>query len=515
MRLSRVIAVARRDLAVETKGRRGIAVPILFGALLLPIAAIPVGEERLASVEPPVLVYGDVPPEVSGIPGALIGRRWDAVALGRDADGVLHARGEFLPPKLRDALDGDDPAAVKTEIAYERVVLPRRSFLLALLTASILVGAVAESLPGERSRKTLETLLTAGITRLELIGGKVLAWGGLGAVATLLSASVAVALGRMPLGLWVLPLPLVPVCTVAVGFWFVRRAGDVVGASTVTIRIVPAVLGGLGLLAWAVGNGSPWVAAAIPLGGALLASGDTWPGIVPPLVATLSTGLTTAALVGLIARDLESDPIGREVISGPKLAAALFVAMAGLAHASSLLGPVLWGVAGNLGLANGLLPGPGVQASSMLMLLIVAVAAARESDSFGALGLRRPKPTDVLAVLAGVVGVVAASFASFPAHGVILSDLGRRLGEAVFPSDLGLIVLAVVAQELLFRGAIQRLAGPVAAGVASGLVLCPVDPLRGLVLSAVLGGVVHFSGSSANAVIARVLGCAIVTFALS
>lgn len=510
MRPARLLAVARRDLAMETKGLRGVAVPVLFGVLLLPIAAIPVAEQRLATIDPVAYVDGDVPPEVAALPNLRVGPHPSAVTMRRDADGTLHARAAFIPPHVRAVLDGDDAAAVKVAIATPEFYIPRRTFWLALLTASILVGAVSEALPGERSRKTFETLLTAGITRLELMGGKVLAWGGLGALATLLAAAIAVALGNMPLGLWILPLPLVPLCTVAVGFWFVRRAGDVIGASTVTVRIVPAILGGLGLLAWAVSIVSPAVAAAIPLGGALLAAGDTWPGPVPPLVATLSTGLTTALLVALTARDLDADPIGRESIPGPLLAAAGFTAAAATAHFTALVGPVLWGLAGNQGLTDGLLTGPGVQASSMLLLLIVAVAAARETDSFAALGLRMPTPADALAVGAGTIGVVGASFASWPANGVIVSDVARRLGEGLFPAQLGTLLLAAVAQELLFRGALPRLAGPIAAGVASVLVLAPLDPVRGVAMGVVLGAVAHYSGSSGNAVMARVLGALIV-----
>ena len=162
-----------------------------------------------------------------------------------------------------------------------------------------MTGAIAESpLPGERSRKTLKTLPSASITRLELILGKWLAWASFGAGAALAAAAVAILLGRSEPGFWLLPLPTVAMATVALGLFLVHRSEDVVSGATVSLRILPAVLTCSGLLAWLIGNERPLVGAMVPIGGALIAAGDTWDGIAAPLIATASLlGLTAALLI--------------------------------------------------------------------------------------------------------------------------------------------------------------------------------------------------------------------------
>ena len=169
LRPARIWAVAYRDLRHGSGGRGRLRLAALGLALLLPLAALP-SPEVWPQGEPPD-EYARTQPYVSAaseLPAFLR----SAVRLHPDsrvhvADGEpIVVTGPFVEPELRRALDraiGDDSIAVRK--FKPQIVLPGRSILIALLAVSLLLGPLAESLPGERSRRTLEVLLSAGVSR--------------------------------------------------------------------------------------------------------------------------------------------------------------------------------------------------------------------------------------------------------------------------------------------------------------------------------------------------------------
>ena len=156
--------------------------------------------------------------------------------------------------------------------------MPNRSILFALVAASVLTGAIAKSSLGERTNRTLQALLTAAITRMELVTGKWLAWAAYGATAASFATLLSLCVGTTVPGWWVLPLPLVPATTVALGLFMVRHATDRVSGATISLRMLPAVLSILAITAYFIGDYAPLLGAAVPLGGALITIGQVWPG---------------------------------------------------------------------------------------------------------------------------------------------------------------------------------------------------------------------------------------------
>ena len=67
-----------------------------------------------------------------------------------------------------------DAPAVRVENIPRDFAFPGRTMLFAMVSASTLTGAVANSIGGERSRKTLVVLLSAAISRAEIVAGKAL-----------------------------------------------------------------------------------------------------------------------------------------------------------------------------------------------------------------------------------------------------------------------------------------------------------------------------------------------------
>lgn len=514
IRPARVLAVARRDLAIGTNGRRGLALPLLFGVLLLPIALLPVSNRGKGYTPPPMAadLIGDVPPEVAALPGVHVAGAPQA-QFTRGSDGVLHVYGRYLPPSAREVLDRDDRSAVLTENVFPDMRIPQRTLLIALITASILAGSVAESLPGERSHRTLETMLTAGITRAELVIGKWATWAGIGALAVALSSVVALALGRVTPGFWMLPMPLVPACTVALGLFLVRRSADIVGGATISVRVLPALLGVSGIIAWLIGTQNPMLGAAVPLGGALLATGEAWDGVLPPLIATAVTGATTAGLLAATARDLESDPSGREAVAGRWRAAAIVGGLGGFGWWTCLIGPELWGLAGNPNMTRGLDGAEGITGAALMVLVVVATWGIAAYDSADSLLLRRVRATSLgPIVLVGFLAAVTTGASALVSPSVIpeLADARLRTAAALCPDGLGLLVASVLAQELLFRGAILRLVGPIPAAIAAAVILSPLDPVRGLIIAGLFTALARMTGSSVAAIAAHLVWAALI-----
>ena len=81
---------------------------------------------------------------------------------------------------------------------------------------------------------------------------------------------------------------------------------------------------------------------------------------------------------------------------------------------------------------------------------------------------------------------------------------GGRLEAAVQPAHVAVMLVAVLGQELVFRGWLQRVVGPAGAAIAFVLVITPLDPVRGVLFAILLHGLVVLSrGSVAPAVLAR------------
>jgi len=510
-RPARIAAIAQRDLVRELRGRRGWAFGAITALLLIPVASIrvdiPKPEDWPAR---PVSVTGDVPPTVLDIPNVHPTSGMAQMAFRRDEDGSLVARTQRVPKEVREALDGDTPQ-VKVTLLEHEMPTPGRSMLFALISASVLTGAVSESIGGERSRRTLQALLSAAVTRGEVILGKWLAWGGYGGGVALLAALLAILLGRVEIGWWLLPLPTVAAGTVALAIYLSRHARDVVGGATVSLRYLPAVLAGTGVVAWYFGDTHPLFGAALPIGGALLAAGDTWPGPTTALVATASTLAFSAAALVLAARDLEQPPEPPASWTRHAREALVVAAVAGLSWWAPLVAPMLWGAAGNPVITETLPRAPGVLAGATALLLMSAVHVGKAEAPWRALGLARP-PVDtwLLAVVVGVVVALTAGVGGLvplPAE-PLLSAARMRIGAGLQPVWVGLpgFLLCIVAQELLYRGWLQRMVGPAFATLVFVVVHGPLEPVRALLVGSSLALLtVAAGGSVLPALLARLV----------
>lgn len=508
MRPRRVLAIARRDLALELKGRRGWVLPLVMAGLLAPVAALPEPGEEESLIR--TKAGGAVPEQVAALPGVDVVDSGGNVYFQRE-DGVLLVHGS-IDASVREALDQGDPV-VEVVARGEVPPLPGRTMFLALLAAASLTGGVSQSVGGERSAGTLGTLLTAAITRWELALGKWLAWGGFGAFAAGLAAAGAVLLGRAEPGWWMVPLPTVPLGMVALGLYMVRRASDVIGGATVSLRVLPAVLMITGIAAWFLGGTDPLLGAAVPLGGALVAAGAPWPGAAPSLLAAgVTLGLSLVA-VWLTGRDLDpTPPVAKGM--GPAALGISATALAVAAWWSPVVGPELWSSAGNAQLAAELRADRGVLAGGLALLLITAVRAARVERE-----VTPPPPLPAWLGALAVGGVLAATASAadllpWP-EAAPLARARLRLASAMQPTWAGPLALGAViwADELLFRGWLQRRVGPLGAVAAYALVHAPLDPLRGIAVGGALSGLTVLAGGSIGpALVARLawVACAAV-----
>lgn len=518
IRPRRLLAIARRDLAQELRGRRGLLFGAVTALLLIPVATlrmdIPSPGERPRRA---VWVTGDVPEEVAALDNVRIGDR-GTIRFRREPDGTLVARTQNLPDEVREALDGPEPEVVVTGNQGESDV-PGRSILFALISASVLTGSVSESIGGERSRRTLQALLTASITRGEVVLGKWLAWAGYGGGAGLAAALLALALGRVEPGWWLLPLPTVAGGVVALAMYLSRHARDVVGGATVSLRYLPAVLAFTGLVAWYFGDKNIWLGASLPIGGALIASGGTWTGIGPILLATASTLAFTGLALFLTARDLEKAPPPPDSTWRRALEA---LGVAGLAAACwwpPLAAPLLWGAAGNPRITEGLPREPGVWAGAVALLLISLVRSGKTAEPVRELGLRQaPAVSWALALgVGGVLAVTGALAGLLPAPATpLLAAAAERIAAGLHPTWVGPLgfLLAVVAQELLFRGWLQRMVGPFWATAAFVAVIGPFEPIQAVVAGGLLAALTHTArGSVLPAIAARLIHAGVVAVA--
>lgn len=501
-RLRRVLAVARRDLSIELGGRRGWLLPVIALGILLPAAAAPTMPDDPMK-RGRIAVQGDVPPEVEALERIEVNPELALLDFEAPRPGkpfLIH--GYFLPDEVRQTMDKLYPPIRTQVVEPDLVRLPDRSLFLSLVAASVLTGAISQSIPGERTHRTLETLLVAGISRMELVLGKFTAWAGFGAVASLLSAAVAILLGRQEGGWWVVPTPMVSAGTVALGLWLVRRANDVVGGATVALRVLPATLMAAGVLAWFIGGWYPLIGAAVPLGGALIAAGSFWPGPLPPLIATASTAVASGALLLATARDLDRPETAHERSHLGEI--VVTVGLAALCWWGALLSPIIWIIGGNADLLSSLPVHAGVMAGSAGLGLLALVHAGRSTEPAETVGLTIPAGAGLAAAALGLLLAPEAAAAGVPlsdAAGQALVRLQASQGAAV---GWGVAATAIVAQTLLLQGWLQRHAGPWVAGLATAALLGPHDPLRALAVAGLLtGATVLGRGSVAPALLAR------------
>ena len=149
-----VLAIARRDLATQLRGRRGWVLPFIAAILLAPLAAAPLPSFAPGPPQGALAVSGDVPEAVSSLEGIAQVPQGGIRFIAEDERLVVQGAG--VPPNIREVLDAGDAAIVVRDVPAEPWPVPGRALVLALLASSILTGAVSESIPGERSRHTLE-----------------------------------------------------------------------------------------------------------------------------------------------------------------------------------------------------------------------------------------------------------------------------------------------------------------------------------------------------------------------
>jgi hypothetical protein len=387
-----------------------------------------------------------------------------------------------VPPPLREVLDTlPGEPTVRFDLRATEFPVPQRGLLLALLSLSLLTGPLTESLAGERSRKTLLSLLTASISRGELALGKWLAWAGVSSVMTLAVALSGRVTGAMPLGLWCLGLPLASGMAAALGLWLGRDAEDEVDGAARTLRALPVIALGLFGAAYGLNMVSPGLGAVVPLGGALLLAGGLLTGVTPVIGAVLSTAVGVGALVWGVARALDAEGDPRP---SPALSELSHLGVGAAVWWLPVAGPAAWALAGNPDLGQSLSPAAGVAVGGALFGLYALVEALRRHWSLAELlnlpteGVRSLYfPRAALVGVALSLSAAATAALPFPDNGWLYA-VRLRLSAGLDPGWAGWIpaILAVAGQELMFRGLLQRAVGPLRAGLFFVLVCSPLDP---------------------------------------
>lgn len=485
MRAGRVWAVAWRDLATVHAGRSRWGLPLLALGLLLPVGAVPL---ELSIPRPDAQaalhVAGEIP---AALQERLVADPQAPVRLEGAAPVRVVARS--LPSGLRAALDTLGGPVVRVQTTPLALKLPGRSLLVALLAISLLTGPLAESLPGERSRGTLEVLLTAAISRIELVTGKWLAWTLWGGAASVLAAVGGMMSGAQAPGLWPLALPLVSGTAVALGLWLVRGAADVVGGAAIPMRVVPAIAIGLAGLAWGLSAVDPLLGAAVPLGGALLVAGAVITGPAALVAAALGSGLATAWLLRRTASDIETSAQASRAGVG-----AVVLAVAGL-WGLAVAGPGVWAIAGNAAFDAPVQAG--LLAGGACLSGLAAVVCARDAV-WPAVGAWRGWVVGLVgaALLWGGSRLSAGWTWDAGPMAPMVERLAMGLGGA---SGAGMLAVAL-GQEWVFRDLLRRRVGEGWALMAWVLVVGLANPILGLWSGIVLTGLARRWGLGAAVV---------------
>lgn len=497
LRRSRLLAVMRYEMRSHMTGRAALRMLAVAAALLLPASTIVVPKfsaPRAATTNQPparIKVRGSIP---AGLESRL--------ELAEESPYEL--RGNDPVTLVATHLSRDMRAAMETLEGTPKVEVrefpisrnpPGRSLLIAILAISLLTGPLTDALPGERARRTLEVLLTTGISRSELIGGKWLAWT-LSSVATAaIAAGLACWRGIQEPGWWLLGLPLFIASTVAFGLWLVRLVDDVVGGSAAPMRVIPVAAGGMAAIAFAVSTVSPAMAAAVPIGGAFLVAADLFTTWQQALAATLGSVVFVIAVLWRTGQDLDR----LNTSSAPSRFGAL-----GLSAVATLLwwltvgGSGIWSGGGGQSseLATALPRATTVGAVALLACAVIAIA--RESSRGTAPTVVAPRSPAAFAFAAAVAIALAASGAiphldSATANPVMQTILTRLREGGVSTSMTTSVaaalagLLSVFGQTVLFRAVVAPRSSWVLASVVWALVVCPFSPWSALAGSLALG----------------------------
>jgi ABC-type Na+ efflux pump permease subunit len=508
MRSGRVIAVAKRDLAVEMRGKRGLVLPIIAAALLIPVSTIEFGGGTNMLRE--ITVSGDVPAEV------LMLSHTTSVPAGRvhfrQVDDVLLVETTKIHPTIRKALDRGAPVVTVSALETAPIRLPGRSLLFALISASILTAAVSASVAGERTRGTMETLLSSSLSRVEIVMGKWLAWSGFGAFTALAAALIATLFGRIEPGAWLIALPFVPAAAVAIGLYLVRRDARLVAGATVSLRVIPAVLSVSGVVSWVLGfMVSPVVGAAVPVGGALVAAGGVWHEPLPVGVALLSTTLTTLFLLKRCAKDLNRVPVPVTGKVGIRTIARTLLIMLPLWWVP-LLAPLAWGPAGSPAMTAALSPIHATWAAGLALFTLLVLRAGSTKEPLKYLGLWRPT-VQVWPILLGTL-VIGLAPITEPYSLEWLQISGQRLQLGLNPSTVAGLFLNVIVVEIFARCTLVRQFGYGVALILFVVIFGLGNPLLAAVVgSSALAITAMHGGSVLPAIAMRLLAVPVSLFA--
>jgi hypothetical protein len=479
-RLARVWAIAIQDWRVVLGGRGWLRLPSLAVAILLPAAALHLPRAPIAPAteRPPVAVAGPIPFALQGV------LTEDASSETRIVQTEPILVDGPIPDDLRRGLDRNLGApTVQVRLTAPNVRSLRPVFVL-LLAISLLTGPLSESLPAERSERTLEVMLSSAITRVELVLGKWLAWTLAAVGAALTSVAGGLLSGAIEPGGWIVGIPLAIAVVVALALWLVRNAGDVVGGATIPMRVLPVVAIALLAAAWGLSGYAHVLGAAVPIGGALLLTGDVVGGPTCFVTAILTHVAAVAFLLVRTADALqEIDPKEtpdrwRSVVLVVAPIFLWWIAVGGSGVWDMAGHPVPTASAVSSGLAGG-----------VILLLLGAVVAGQPRGV--AMRFSRPPLRSVaVAVVAGAM--LAAAMPLLPVvPSPLLAPPTERLAALAYPAGVvGLVVL--LGQELVFRVVVPSRAGALVAVLAWTIAVTPFDPLGGLlsgtVLMALYGG---------------------------
>ncbi len=507
LRPSRVLAVAHYEMRSHMAGRQGLRFAALALLLLLPVGLLRLpstivrsadnnapgaagnASDSGATIAPPL-------PSVRGIvPQALAGKLLldDRSKVEIVEQSPVRLRAGSVPDDLRAVLETlPEPARVEVRRLHPPLRLPGRSLLIAILAVSLLSGPLAEALPGERSRRTLEVLLSAGISRAELIGGKWLAWTLSATLSAWLAAAASCLNAVQAPGWWIVGLPLFIASAVAFCLWLLRLADDVVGGAAAPMRVLPVVALVLAAASRGLEQFSPALAAMVPLGGPLLLAAGIFVTASAAAAATAGTVLFVVAMLALTARDLDRF----DVVSGVKRSGALGLgAVALLLWWLAVAGPAVWSLAGN---ANAVSPvSSSLLAAGLALLGCALIACAREGVwPWPAMPRRAVLNGLLVGALLGAAGPFSLRFVTAPAWA---ETMVSRLAAAATPSLAApaAALACLLGQAWLFRFVVVKRAGWIGGALLWTLAIAPLDPLAAIPAALALGLLASGSGVQA------------------
>ena len=505
IRLQPILAIARRDLRCEFAAKqRGWILVGITALLLVPLSSVP--RHLFTPPADDFKVTGQVPSALNGVPGITIVEQGAQMGfVPTEEEDTLLTIGAPPTQAVRDALNADGTDLEWTNISKSQK-MPDRSILFALVSASVLTGAIAESLSGERTNRTLQALLTAAITRVELVTGKWLAWASYGAIAASLATLLSLFAGTTQAGWWMLPLPLVPATTVALGLYMVRHATDRVSGATISLRMLPAVLSILAITAYFLGEHDPLIGAAVPIGGALIAIGQVWPGPGPALISSAVCILSIGTLLRATANQLElRNPAP---LHGYRIGDTVKEALLGLMlWWIPLLGGFIWAQAGNIPLTRSLSPKWALLSASGAIAMAAIIDWAHPTAPLSSTPSTQRTPWRII-LLASLIGTFATFLlVSIPTIPILPEMAEERLVDALIPTLTfpWLSLLLIPLQEIYFRSRLISRTGPIQSVLVFTVLTCPFSPLYGIVMGGLLVWVHRRTGALWPCILVRIL----------